>query len=105
MGRCFPGQRLGLRLHSVQQFAGNVAQFDVAPLGLVGESFERFAWITAMQRDQSAFGHVDIGTREESDLLRAGILLLLYAQPLTKIANLKYSAVVSIDGETRIMLS
>lgn len=34
----------------------------------------------------------------------AGILLLLYAQPLTKIASLKYSAVVSIDGETRIML-
>ena len=34
----------------------------------------------------------------------AGILLLLYAQPLTKIAALPTTAVVSVDGDTRIML-
>ena len=34
----------------------------------------------------------------------AGILLLLYAQPLTKIAALQTTAVVSVDGDTRIML-
>ena len=34
----------------------------------------------------------------------AGILLLLYAQPLTKIAALQTTAVVSVDGDTRILL-
>ena len=34
----------------------------------------------------------------------AGILLLLYAQPLTKIAALPTTAVVSVDGDTRILL-
>ena len=34
----------------------------------------------------------------------AGILLLLYAQPLTKIAALSTAAVTSTDGETRIPL-
>jgi hypothetical protein len=34
----------------------------------------------------------------------AGILLLAYAQPLTKIAALQSTAVVSVDGDTRIIL-
>ena len=34
----------------------------------------------------------------------AGILLLLYAQPLTKIAALPTTAVISVDGDTRILL-
>jgi hypothetical protein len=34
----------------------------------------------------------------------AGILLLLYAQPLTKIAALQATAVTRVDGETRIAL-
>lgn len=34
----------------------------------------------------------------------AGILLLLYAQPLTKIAGLQTTAIARIDGETRIAL-
>lgn len=34
----------------------------------------------------------------------AGILLLLYGQPLTKIAGLRTSAVTTHDGETRILL-
>jgi hypothetical protein len=34
----------------------------------------------------------------------AGILLLLYAQPLTKIASLQTTAVIRVDGETRIAL-
>jgi hypothetical protein len=45
--------------------------------------------------------------RGEPDTLAyrvAGILLLLYAQPLTKIAALQTTAVVCIDGDTRIML-
>lgn len=43
----------------------DVGQFDVAPLGFADESVERLAWITAMQRYESAFGHVDVGTRDE----------------------------------------
>jgi hypothetical protein len=45
--------------------------------------------------------------RGEPDTLAyrvAGILVLLYAQPLTKIAALPTSAVVSVDGDTRIRL-
>jgi hypothetical protein len=45
--------------------------------------------------------------RGEPDTLAyrvAGILLLLYAQPLTKIAALQTTAVISADGDTRIML-
>jgi hypothetical protein len=34
----------------------------------------------------------------------AGILLLLYAQPLTKIAALQTTAITRVDGETRIAL-
>ena len=48
--RRFDSPGLGRRLHSVQHFAGEVAQFDVAPLGFVPESGERCTWITAMYR-------------------------------------------------------
>lgn len=45
--------------------------------------------------------------RGEPDTLAyrvAGILLLLYAQPLTRIAALQTTAVICADGDTRIML-
>jgi hypothetical protein len=45
-----------------------IAQFDFAPLGFVHQSGERPTWITAVQRYKSAFGHVDVGTREECRL-------------------------------------
>jgi hypothetical protein len=51
---------------------------------------------------------LDQGTsRGEPDTLAcrvAGILLLLYAQPLTKIAALQTTVVASVDGDLRIML-
>lgn len=44
------------------------------------------------------------GDSESLPYRAAGILLLLYAQPLTKIAALQTTAVVRVDGETRIGL-
>jgi hypothetical protein len=37
-------------LHPVEHFDGDVAQFDVAPLGFVHQSGERLTWIAAVQR-------------------------------------------------------
>ena len=45
-----------------------------------------------------------IGDSESLPYRVAGVLLLLYAQPLTKIASLQSTAISQADGETRIAL-
>lgn len=55
---------------------------------------ERLAWIKELLT----------GDSESLPCRVAGVLLLLYAQPLTKIATLQTTAITQSDGETRIAL-
>lgn len=55
---------------------------------------QRLAWLKELL----------IGDSESLPYRVAGVLLLLYAQPLTKIATLQSTAISQADGETRIAL-
>jgi hypothetical protein len=55
---------------------------------------QRLAWLKELL----------IGDSESLPYRVAGVLLLLYAQPLTKIAALQYTAISHADAETRIAL-
>jgi hypothetical protein len=46
-----PNKPLGLGLHPFQHLAGDLAQFDVAPLGFIRKLVERPFGIAAVQRD------------------------------------------------------
>lgn len=43
-----------------EQFDGDIAQFDIAPLRFVHQSGKRLVGIASVQRDQGSFSHVDV---------------------------------------------